>query len=108
MPLCDKSLRDWVAKMTATFDLRSTLSHSRKLGPEGGVSQHDPGFIQHQQGRLPLKTLFKPVKQVSQDRQNNLLAARHQVFKLKHLEDVSSEVRRSRHPAAARADPRSE
>ena len=26
MPLRDKSLRDWVAKMTATFDLRSTFN----------------------------------------------------------------------------------
>jgi hypothetical protein len=101
IPLFAKSLRDWVAKMTATFDLRSTFSHSRILALKCWVAQHDPGFVQHQQGGLTLKALLKPVKQVCEDWQNDSFRRGPSGVQARRPGRCQLANHRSRHPAAA-------
>ncbi len=58
------------------------------LGLEGGMAEHDPGFIKDQQRGLAFEALLDAVEQIGQHRPHELVALVHQVLHLEDLEHV--------------------
>ena len=76
------SASDWVANTTATFFLRSVLSHSRIRAAKIGESRNSQASSRMSKRRAAVEPLFQPVEQVEQGRRRRF-RPRHDLF---HLE----------------------